>query len=230
MRVLEVGCGQGDTTAVLAEAVGAQGFVRGIDIADAQYGMPITLGQAAEHLKAGPLGAQLAISFETDLLTLPLSEQYDAVVFSHCLWYFDGKKLLQQLLRKASLHAAVVHVAEWDIVQVRPAALAHQMAAYVQAFYATLEKNDSNIRTLFTPQQVKDVLAELFADVEQQTIDASGLQDGQWEIDCARSLHFEAASEDQQHFAASLLQSMESFGNDSVQSLNSFLLTATQRK
>ncbi|MBW9235691.1 class I SAM-dependent methyltransferase, partial [Leptospira santarosai] len=37
-RVLEIGCGQGDTTAVLAYLVGDKGFVHGIDIAPTNYG------------------------------------------------------------------------------------------------------------------------------------------------------------------------------------------------
>ncbi|MEV6669497.1 methyltransferase domain-containing protein [Streptomyces sp. NPDC051162] len=44
VRVLEVGCGQGDMTAVLAEAVGPQGRVVAVDIADSSYGTPVTLG------------------------------------------------------------------------------------------------------------------------------------------------------------------------------------------
>ncbi len=31
-RILEIGCGQGDTTAVLAYMVGEEGFVHGVDI------------------------------------------------------------------------------------------------------------------------------------------------------------------------------------------------------
>lgn len=37
-RVLEIGCGQGDTTAVLAELVGENGHVTGVDPASLDYG------------------------------------------------------------------------------------------------------------------------------------------------------------------------------------------------
>lgn len=37
-RVLEIGCGQGDTTAVLAELVGESGHVTAVDPADLSYG------------------------------------------------------------------------------------------------------------------------------------------------------------------------------------------------
>lgn len=44
-RVLEIGCGQGDTTAVLAHLVGENGYVHGVDIAPEDYGAPLTVGK-----------------------------------------------------------------------------------------------------------------------------------------------------------------------------------------
>lgn len=61
-RVLEVGCGQGDTTAVLANAVGASGFVQGIDIAPRTYGAPFTIGDATDHLQKSKLVRKLILS------------------------------------------------------------------------------------------------------------------------------------------------------------------------
>ncbi len=56
-RVLEIGCGQGDTTAVLADAVGSAGRVIAVDIADPSYGAPVTIGESARHLSDGPARA-----------------------------------------------------------------------------------------------------------------------------------------------------------------------------
>ena len=56
MKVLEIGCGQGDTTVVLADAVGPTGQVIAIDIASKEYGAPITLGEASETIAKSPLG------------------------------------------------------------------------------------------------------------------------------------------------------------------------------
>ena len=39
-KVLEIGCGQGDCTVVLATAVGENGSVTGVDPADLEYGKP----------------------------------------------------------------------------------------------------------------------------------------------------------------------------------------------
>lgn len=45
-RVLEIGCGQGNTMAVLAEIVGSDGHVNAVDPAPGDYGSPWTLGDA----------------------------------------------------------------------------------------------------------------------------------------------------------------------------------------
>src|SRR4051794_2160858 len=62
-RVLEVGCGQGDTTAVLADAVGEHGRVVAVDLGGHAYGAPISLGDSAAHLSAGPLGSRIRFGF-----------------------------------------------------------------------------------------------------------------------------------------------------------------------
>ena len=85
-KVLELGCGQGDCTTVLASAVGEQGRVVAVDPAELDYGesshflnllpvlavraensrlmapagSPFTLGQAQNHISQGPLGSRIA--------------------------------------------------------------------------------------------------------------------------------------------------------------------------
>lgn len=85
-KVLELGCGQGDCTTVLASAVGEQGSVVAVDPAELDYGesfrfltllpilavraesrrltapagAPYTLGQAQNHISQGPLGSRIA--------------------------------------------------------------------------------------------------------------------------------------------------------------------------
>ena len=67
-RILEIGCGQGDTTAVLAYLVGDTGFVHGIDIAPASYGSPVTVGDSANYLMKSELGKQIQMEFNVDVL------------------------------------------------------------------------------------------------------------------------------------------------------------------
>ncbi|SJL14911.1 uncharacterized protein ARMOST_18387 [Armillaria ostoyae] len=54
-KVLELGCGQGDCTAVLAELVGPNGHVTAVDPGSLDYGSPYTLGQAQNNIFPLPL-------------------------------------------------------------------------------------------------------------------------------------------------------------------------------
>ena len=58
-KILEVGCGQGDMTAVLAHAVGAEGHVTACDTAAPDYGAPVTLGDSTSYLQQSALGARI---------------------------------------------------------------------------------------------------------------------------------------------------------------------------
>ncbi|TQV97306.1 hypothetical protein V2A60_000070 [Cordyceps javanica] len=61
-RILDIGCGQGESTLILADAVGAGGHVTGVDTAPADYGGPFTVGQAQEFILKSPYASRL--SFE----------------------------------------------------------------------------------------------------------------------------------------------------------------------
>jgi SAM-dependent methyltransferase len=96
--VLELGCGQGDLTAVLAEAVGPGGRVVAVDIADPSYGAPVTLGRSAEHLKASRLGARIDFRFGVDVLDGSVDfpgEAFDHVVLAALLGPAGGGRTLR---------------------------------------------------------------------------------------------------------------------------------------
>src|SRR5262249_34628301 len=58
-HVIEVGCGQGETTVALAAAVGASGRVLAVDNGPTEYGRPVTLGKAHAYIKAAALGGHI---------------------------------------------------------------------------------------------------------------------------------------------------------------------------
>lgn len=93
-KILELGCGQGDCTTVLANAVGKQGSVVAVDPAELTYGKPLylflnlvlireirvkgsrlialagapwDLGQAQSHISKGPLGERITWVKQTPL-------------------------------------------------------------------------------------------------------------------------------------------------------------------
>lgn len=224
MNILEIGCGQGDTLAVLAATVGEFGHVRGIDIASGDYGAPITLNEAAAYLKKSDLGERITIDFETSVDDLSEDITYDAIILSHCLWYFADETILRKLLDKVKNLTSTIHIAEWDIVDVNVGQIAHQMASYIQAYYATINISDANIRTLFTANQVTNELERIGANVTKQIVNATEIQDGQWEIVYAEAMDFQGTILEQQ--MKTMKESMKYQAINSTESMNSFLLSA----
>jgi SAM-dependent methyltransferase len=187
-RVLEIGCGQGDTTAVLAYLVGEGGFVHGIDIASPNYGSPITLGDSAKYLKKSKLGKQIKIDFEVDILSPKVDfpeNTFDIIVLSHCSWYFKSFEEFTEVLTKIRKWGKQLCYAEWDARIKTIEQLPHFLAILIQAQYECFKEDSlSNVRTLFTPNDVK-VIAENagWNIVREESILSAELQDGKWEFD-----------------------------------------------
>ncbi|MBK3494936.1 class I SAM-dependent methyltransferase [Viridibacillus sp. YIM B01967] len=187
MRILEIGCGQGDTTVVLAHLVGETGFVHGVDIATADYGSPITLGQAASHLKASKLGQQIQMDLAVDVLSDDIEfaeKSFDVVVLSHCSWYFQSADQLAAVLKKARKWGRTLCFAEWDARVTSIEQYPHFLAVLIQAQYeAFKETSISNIRTLFTVEDIKEIVSHTGWQIQREdSIYSPELQDGEWEV------------------------------------------------
>ena len=148
-RVLEIGCGQGDTTAALADALGARGRVIAIDVAEPTYGAPITIGDSARHLSEGPLGPRVKFRYGFDVLdpenAFP-DDAFDAIVLAHCTWYFDSLDQLRETLRQIRPWAPRLYLSEWDL---EPRALdqtAHLLAVLIQGQIEALQVREPRER------------------------------------------------------------------------------------
>lgn len=188
-RILEIGCGQGDTTAVLADKVGEHGFVHAIDPAPETYGAPVTLGEARLKLLNSEKGNRIRIDLETDIFSPVFSENndlFDYVVLSHCSWYFSSARLLYDTLLKARQYAKKLCFAEWDTRISSTNQLAHYQAVIIQAQCSSFQQNEnSNIKTLISPYDIMDIVeAAGWNIIKNDVIDSSYLQDGRWEVDC----------------------------------------------
>lgn len=186
-KVLEIGCGQGDTTAVLAHLAGETGLVHGIDIAPADYGMPITLGDAIRNLKKSRLGERIHIDFETDILSPGIKfqeKQFDVIVLSHSSWYMQSADELQAVLKKLKGWGTRLCFAEWDMRVNNIDQYPHFLSVLIQAQYeAFKEISESNVRTLFTPDNLRHIAKQAgWTITAEQTIYSPELQDGEWEV------------------------------------------------
>lgn len=183
-RVLEVGCGQGDTTAALAAVVGENGFVHAIDPAPGDYGAPFTLAEARKVLVSSLLGSRIRMDFDCSVFDLPEDTPvFDCAVLCHCLWYFASHDELLAILKKLRPLCRRLCIAEWDIRAVSPGQEAHRRAALIQATCAAFVESGGNIRTLFSPDEIVSAVEKAgFAVGMTRQIDSPDLQDGSWEV------------------------------------------------
>lgn len=228
MNVLEIGCGQGDTTVALADAVGEDGKVTGIDIASPDYGAPMTLGQATDRIKKSVLGERIDFYFETNLETYETREIYDCAVLSHCSWYFKNPENLLRYFKRLRKMAKRICIAEWDIDYTHTEQRSHFLAASILALHSNFVKNDGNIQNLFHKIKIQELLKKAdFRAIKHGMVDASYLQDGQWEKSYANSIRHEFANAPDliQTLVASYYEIMNAT-LDNEHSLNSFILCA----
>jgi SAM-dependent methyltransferase len=189
-RLLEIGCGQGDTTAVLADALGSAGRVIAVDIADPSYGAPVTIGESTRRLAAGPLGARVKFSFGFDVLdpgnAFP-DDAFDAIVLAHCTWYFESLGQLRATLAQIRPWAPRLYLSEWDLEPRSTDQIAHLLAVLIQGQVEAFKpESPANVRTPYAREALHAILAETGWRVDRETlVDASELDDAAWEIDAA---------------------------------------------
>lgn len=200
-KVLELGCGQGDCTTVLASAVSEQGSVVAVDPAALDYGSPYTLGQAQGHISRGPLGGRITWVQQPPLdylSSLPSSESkaFDATLLAHCLWYFASPSLILSTFRALRQHSKRLLLAEWSLVATHPSAQPHVLAALTQVALECRKPNGgdskSNVRTVVGPKQLAELARAAGWQLERETRVqcGEGLLDGQWEVSACLSASF----------------------------------------
>ncbi|MEK5522827.1 SAM-dependent methyltransferase [Heyndrickxia sporothermodurans] len=186
-KVLEIGCGQGDTTAVLAYYVGESGLVQGVDIGSESYGSPVSLGDSAMYLTHSKLGKQINMNFNVDILSPEIDfpdGYFDCIVLSHCSWYLKSKKELFEILSKIKKWGKKLCFAEWDTNIHKIEQYSHFLSILIQAQLESFKDNsESNVRTLFTPNEIIKIAKHAGWTITNETsIFSPDIQDGQWEI------------------------------------------------
>ncbi|GLA69658.1 hypothetical protein AtubIFM55763_010175 [Aspergillus tubingensis] len=143
-RVLDIGCGQGESSLVLALINGSHGQITAIDTAPPDYGGPYTVEQSQKHIQASTLGQRIQF-LRTDtagLLSQPTSTvKFDAAVLCHSLWYFPDRASIAQVFQLlADAKVRYLCLAEYGFRASRPAQVPHILAARAQAQYHSLRK------------------------------------------------------------------------------------------
>lgn len=185
-RVLEIGCGQGTTTSVLAAIVGPSGHVDAVDPASPDYGAPCTIGQAQAHLSASEIGSRITwhTADPLALLASDTSTTWDYVVFAHSIWYFDLPDILPKMFEALKGRAKQLLVAEYALTATKKAAEPHLLAAIARAALESYNKDsDANIRCLLGPVSIREYAEQAGwkADAEATVVPEAALMDGIWE-------------------------------------------------
>ncbi|KJZ73902.1 hypothetical protein HIM_06795 [Hirsutella minnesotensis 3608] len=199
-RLLEIGCGQGTCTAVLAEVVGSQGHIDAVDPGAPDYGAPVTLAQAQAHLSAGPMGSRIEWHHgETaDLLARCPDKSWDFAVLAHSIWYFSSPETLSNLLLSLKGRVGAVLVAEYALTATHPHALPHVLAAIARgSLEAHNTTSEANIRSLLSPHSIRDVSETSGWKLDSDAIltPNEALLDGSWETSAVLSKDFDESIE-----------------------------------
>lgn len=205
-EVLEIGCGQGDCTVVIADAVGERGRVVGIDPAPLDYGSPFTLAQSQNHISHGTLGHRITWMQREPLsylssLPVPTTHTltFDATVLAHSLWYFSSPSVILSTFRALKQHSTRLCLAEWSLSASDPAAQPHVLAALAQAALECRKSiSVSNVRTVLSPKRLKDLAEEAGwkLESEKKVQPNKGVLDGQWEVAACLGKRFEREVEE----------------------------------
>lgn len=236
-KVLEIGCGQGDTTAVLAYHVGEQGRVHGVDIAPKTYGSPVTIGQSIEYLQATDIGKRVVVDFETDILKDNVTTQghYDAVVLSNCSWYFSSHEQLLGVLKKLKQYGDKLCFSEYDMRISDMKQYAHFLAIMIQSQWEVCKESSlSNIRTLTSYADMIRLMELAGWQVQKQsTVHAKDMDDAKWEIaytlsKASEAVNHEGISQKQKDLLNTQITLLQhQMENGDVEILSSFSIVAT---
>ncbi|KAF7327801.1 Methyltransf-25 domain-containing protein [Mycena kentingensis (nom. inval.)] len=189
-RVLELGCGQGDTTLALAEAVGEAGHVDAVDPGRLDYGGPKTLGEAHDTISAGPFGPRITWHQAEPLAFLTADKTYDVAVLAHCLWYFSSPPLILETLRVLATRARKICIAEWSL---SGSATTHILSVLTQAAMECRNPaSEANVRTVVSPSRIKELAKEAGLTLLEEAVvtPGDGVYDGRWETQHALRARF----------------------------------------
>ena len=164
-QVLEVGCGQGDCTTVLAYAVDESGKVVAADIEPDTYGALVSQGDAHGFMKSSYIGNRIEFHTRANLLDpkwdFP-NEYFDLAVFAHSSWYMASPKELKDLFARVRPWSKRLGYAEWYPKLQNTRQVSHLVAVLAQLHINSHWPRDHgrpffNVESMITPDQAQSM-------------------------------------------------------------------------
>ena len=172
-----------------------QAHITAVDPASLDYGAPFTLGQAQSHISNGPLGSRVTFVQSNPIaFCQETADKFDAVVFTHCIWYFQSPALIQQTLEACNRTSKTLYIAEWSLTSPPGSGQAHVLAALTQAALEVHRaESHSNVQTVLSSSGLESIATEAgwatqATDMIQPDVD---LQDGEWEVGAVKDPDFD---------------------------------------
>lgn len=198
-RILELGCGQGNTTAVLAHTVGSEGHIDAVDPGALDYGAPFTLAQAQDYLTKSAVGGRIRWNQadpEEFLQQAASNEQdpWDVAILAHCIWYFATPSVLASILRALKGRVKKICIAEYAMHATEKAAVPHVLAVLARGMLEAFRTESSeNVRSPLTPGAIQDIAAGvgwMMSGPDSIVVPEPGLLDGKWEVGSVKGKGF----------------------------------------
>ncbi|KAI6914410.1 hypothetical protein KC318_g194 [Hortaea werneckii] len=173
-RILDIGCGQGESSLVLAELLGPGGHVTGIDTAPHDYGSPFTVGDAQSYIKKSIYGERIDF-LQTDAARLLSIGEQDA-----------GQSHQYNLSMELSY---LIVCADYSYEASLPEQVPHVLASRAQALVHASKKprptrkDEPNVRAAPHPAKVIEIAsaAGFILVKEDRITPGPHLRDGHWE-------------------------------------------------
>jgi len=206
-NVIEIGCGQGDMTTVLASAVGPNGRVIALDACPnpETYGTPY-LKEAQDHISNSEIGNRITfingvdpVEYLYGITRTGRGVDFDCVVMANCLWYFASVKEVEDTFRAIRGLGSKIRllISEYGLKSSLPGpeAMPHIHAALAQAALEAFKvegSSNSNIRTVLSPDAISELAKNAGWELarEEFVIPDVGYSDGKWEVDVVLSEEF----------------------------------------
>jgi ubiquinone/menaquinone biosynthesis C-methylase UbiE len=184
-RILEIGCGQGDCTTVLA-LMYPSSKIDAVDPGSLDYGGPETLGEAQERIKAYEFGERISFHQATpvEFLAEVKENDFDVAVLCHCMWYFKGKSEALAVLKAVRAKVKKLFIAEWGLKSKTPEGQIHLLAALTMGTReARIPHSNANIRSALAPVTIKSLVKEAGFSLSEENwiVPSKTLEDGRWE-------------------------------------------------
>lgn len=185
-EIIEIGCGQGDCTSVMA-LLYPNSHITAIDPASLDYGSPETLGEAHQRIKSYEFGNRITFLQTTPEKHLATVEDgtYHVAVLCHSLWYFPDREKVQGTMEALRRKAKRMFVAEWALESSSSEAEVHRTVALARGLCeAHIPDSDLNIHTTLSPNDFKNcaVAAGWSLRSEESITPSAELEDGRWEV------------------------------------------------